>query len=70
MSSAFYGRLVGIRRLDLDLAEAVLPDGGEGSDTVLAEVDQDVPRKRILVYNCAQYPSRILTWHHRPWRSP
>ena len=46
MSSAFYGRLVGIRRLDLDLAEAVLPDGGEGGDTVLAEVDQDVPRKK------------------------
>lgn len=36
---------VGIRRLDLDLAEAVLPDGGERGDTVLAEVDQYVPRK-------------------------
>jgi hypothetical protein len=35
-----------MRRLDLDLAEAVLPDGGEGSDTVLTEVNQDVPKER------------------------
>lgn len=30
-------------RLDLDLLETVLPEGGVGGDTVLAEVNQDVP---------------------------
>jgi hypothetical protein len=45
MSSAFCGRPLGYRRLDLDLAETVLPDGSEGGDTVITEVNQDVPRK-------------------------
>lgn len=45
MSSAFCGRPLGLRRLDLDLAETVLPDGSEGSDTVLTEVNQNVPRR-------------------------
>lgn len=33
-----------IRSLDLGLLEAVLPDGGVGGNTVLTEVNQDVPR--------------------------
>lgn len=32
------------KRLDLHLVETVLPDSGEGGDTIIAEVDQDVPR--------------------------
>ena len=32
------------KRLDLDLVETVLPDDGEGGDTILTEVDQDMPR--------------------------
>lgn len=31
------------RCLDLVLLETVLPEGSEGGDTVLAEVNQDVP---------------------------
>ncbi|KAJ5359697.1 uncharacterized protein N7496_012110 [Penicillium cataractarum] len=34
---------------DLDLLEAVLPDGGEGGNTIVAEVDQDVPKKGDVV---------------------
>lgn len=30
-------------RLDLDLLEAVLPDGGVGGDTILTVVDEDDP---------------------------
>jgi hypothetical protein len=30
--------------LDLHLLEAVLPDGGVGGDTILTEVNQDVPK--------------------------
>lgn len=75
MSSAFCGRPLGLRRLDLDLAETVLPDGSEGSDTVLTEVNQNVPKreKRKLVsmgYQIAAVFQGILTWHHRPWRRP
>jgi hypothetical protein len=29
--------------LDLDLFEAVLPESGEGGDTVLTEINEDVP---------------------------
>jgi hypothetical protein len=75
MSSTFCGRPLGLRRLDLDLAETVLPDGSEGGDTVLAEVNQDVPkrgeRKLVSMGNHITAVFRgILTWHHRPWRSP
>lgn len=75
MSSAFCGRPLGLRRLDLDLAETVLPDGSEGGDTILTEVNQDVPRtgKKKLVSDGYRIPAvfqGILTWHHRPWRSP
>lgn len=32
------------KRLDLHRVQTVLPDNGEGGDTILTEVDQDVPR--------------------------
>lgn len=48
MSSAFLEKKektpAKMRRLDLGLLEAVLPEGGEGSISHLAEVNQDVPR--------------------------
>lgn len=43
-SSAFYFA-AGIECLDLDLLEAVLPDGGVRGNTVLTEVDENVPRR-------------------------
>lgn len=41
-SSAFYFAAE-IGGLDLDLPEAVLPDGGVGGNTVLTEVNENVP---------------------------
>jgi hypothetical protein len=66
---------LGLRRLDLDLAETVLPDGSVGGDTVITEVNQDVPRQRrrklvSMGYQMQVVFQGILTWHHRPWRSP
>lgn len=42
MSKAFYS-FVHELSLNLDLRETVLPESGVGGDTVLAEVNQDVP---------------------------
>lgn len=42
MSKAFY-LFVHELGLNLDLRETVLPESGVGGDTVLAEVNQDVP---------------------------
>ena len=39
----------GSDRLDLDLLETVLPDGSVGSDTVIAEVNQNVPESRMSI---------------------
>ena len=49
----------GRRRLDLDLLEAVLPDSGVGSDTVITEVNQDVPRQiRSAVNSRSRKPTQ------------
>lgn len=45
MSSEIFYVAAGIGGLDLDLTETVLPDGGVGGNTVLAEVNEDVPGK-------------------------
>jgi len=39
-----FGIAVKIKSLDLVLLQAMLPDGGVGGDTVLTEINQDVPR--------------------------
>lgn len=42
--------------LNLHLLETVLPESGVGGDTVLTEVNQDVPGNRLV---------KILLFHHR-----
>lgn len=39
MSSAFYYSPVKCQGLDLELVKAVLPEGSEGGDAILAEVN-------------------------------
>ena len=43
MSSASCSRLMS--HLNLDLLEAVFPHGSEGSDTILTEVNQNMPAR-------------------------
>lgn len=57
--------------LNLDLLETVLPEDSKGGDTILTEVNQDVPRaSQHQQFIRFPGPKVQLTWHRRPWTGP